>query len=83
MSLTIYIPEEQTAALAAKAKARGLSPEQYARELIQRDLAPDWLQESWSSSQAASLDQLSMDEIEAEIAAARKDRREPRLRSGS
>jgi hypothetical protein len=37
--------------------------------------APDWLEESWQSAESMGLDQLSMDEIDAEIAAARADRR--------
>jgi hypothetical protein len=39
---------------------------------------PDWLKESWKSAKEQGLDQLSMEEIEAEIAAARKARRESR-----
>jgi hypothetical protein len=40
--------------------------------------APEWLQESWESAKQQGLDQLSMEEIDAEIAAARKARRESR-----
>jgi hypothetical protein len=40
--------------------------------------APKWLQTSWSSAQDQGLDQLSVDEIDAEIAAARRDRRADR-----
>jgi hypothetical protein len=40
--------------------------------------APEWLQASWESAKEQGLDQLSMKEIEAEIAAARKTRREGR-----
>jgi hypothetical protein len=39
---------------------------------------PDWLQASWDSAKEQGLDRLSTDEIEAEIAAARKARRESR-----
>jgi hypothetical protein len=74
MTLTIHLPEEQTAALAAKARALGLSAEQYARQVLEHDLAPEWLQKSWSSSKAAGLDRLSAEEIDAEIAAARSAR---------
>lgn len=56
--------------------ARGVSAEQYALPVLERDLAPDWLRKSWSSAKEAGLDQLSMDEIEAEIARARQARRE-------
>jgi plasmid stability protein len=83
MTLTIDLPDEQKAALVAKARARGLSAEEYARQVLQRDLAPEWLQKSWESAKQGGLDRLSMEEIEAEIAAARKGRRESRLQPGS
>jgi hypothetical protein len=38
--------------------------------------APEWLQASWKSAEDQGLDQLSVEEIDAEIAAARKARRE-------
>jgi plasmid stability protein len=76
MTLTIDLPDEQTTALAAKARAHGLSTEQYVRLVLEHDLAPEWLRKSWESSKEAGLDRLSGDEIEAEIAAARKARRE-------
>ena len=38
MTLKIELPEDKTAALAAKARSRGLSAEQYARELLEHDL---------------------------------------------
>ena len=82
-SLTIELPEEERAALAAKAQAKGLSAEQYARKVLELDLAPDWLRKSWKTAKESGLDQLSMDQIDAEIAAARKARREPRLQPGS
>jgi plasmid stability protein len=82
-SLTIELLEEQKAALAAKAQAHGLSAEEYARQVLQRDLAPQWLRKSWESAKEAGLDSLSMEEIDAEIAAARKARREPRLQPGT
>lgn len=82
-SLTIELPDEQRAALAAKARARGLSAEQYARKVLEYDLASEWLRKSWETAKEAGLDQLSMDQIDAEIAAARKARREPRLQPGS
>lgn len=80
-SLTLELPDEQKAALAAKARTRGLSVEQYAREVLEHDLAPEWLQSSWKTAKDAGLDQLSPDEIDAEIAAARKARRQ--LQPGS
>ena len=39
---------------------------------------PDWLLQSWESSQELGLDRLSMDEIDAEIQAARMARRDRR-----
>jgi len=81
--LTIELPDEQKAVLAAKAQAKGLSAEQYAQQVLEQDLAPEWLRKSWETSKAANLDQLSTAEIDAEIAAARKARRETRLQPGS
>ncbi len=83
MTLIIDLPDEQQAALVAKARAQGLTAEEYARQVLQHDLAPEWLQKSWESAKQAGLDQLSMEEIDAEIAAARKGRRESRLQPGS
>ena len=83
MTLNINLPDEKTAVLAAKARARGLSAEEYARQVLEQDLVPEWLQKSWESSKQGGLDQLSMDEIDAEIAAARKDRRASPLQPGS
>lgn len=83
MTLTINLPDAQTVALAAKARALGLSAEEYARQVLEQDLVPEWLQKSWESSKNAGPGQLSMDEIDAEIVAARKARRESRLQPGS
>jgi predicted transcriptional regulator len=77
MSLTIALTDEQNAALTALARAKGLSPEEYAREVLEQDLAPAWLRRSWDSARQAGLDQLSMEEIDAEIAAVRKERCAP------
>jgi plasmid stability protein len=82
MTLTIDLPDEQTKALAAKARAHGLSTEQYVRLVLEHHLVPEWLRKSWESSAQAGLDQLSGDEIESEISAARKARRESRPQSG-
>jgi plasmid stability protein len=83
MTLTINLPDEQNAALTAKARAQGLSPEEYVRRVLQRDLTPQWLQDSWDSAKEGGLDQLSMEEIDAEIAAARQERRESRINPGA
>jgi plasmid stability protein len=83
MTVTIALTDEQTAALTAIARAKGLSLEEYARQVLEHELAPDWLRRSWDSAKKAGLDQLSMEEIDAEIAAARKQRRQSRSQSGS
>ena len=83
MKLTIQLPDEDVQALKAKATARGVSAEQYALQVLEQDLAPEWLRKSWTSAQEAGLDRLSMDEIDAEIAAARTARREAKLRPGT
>ena len=83
VTLKINLPDETTAALTAKARAKGLSAEQYAQHVPEQDLGPEWLQKSWESAKEAGLDRLSMDEIDAEIAAARQARRERRAKPGS
>lgn len=47
------------AGLAAKARAQGLSTEEYVRQMLEHDLAPDWLQASWAGAEAAGLHRLS------------------------
>jgi len=42
---------------------------------ITRADAPDWIEKSWASAKQLGLDQLSTEEIDAEIAAARSARR--------
>jgi plasmid stability protein len=83
MNLTIKLPDEDVPALKVKATARGVSAEQYALDVLEQDLAPEWLRKSWASAKEAGLDQLSMDEIEAEIASARKARREAKPQPGA
>lgn len=83
MNLTISIPDAEDRALELKAKAQGMSAEQYALQVLERDLAPAWLRKSWSSAEETGLGQLSMDEIEAEIAAARQARRSTTPRQGA
>jgi hypothetical protein len=39
--------------------------------------APDWLQNSWENAKRLGLDRLSMEEIDTEIKAARRARRNP------
>jgi len=38
VTLTLELPDKQTAALAAKARAQGLSAEQYALQVLEHDL---------------------------------------------
>jgi len=52
MTLTIALPSERAAALAAIARAKGLTPEEYARQLLEQDLAPEWLRQSVAESRA-------------------------------
>jgi plasmid stability protein len=83
MNLTIKLPDADVEALKAKATAQGVSAEQYALQVLEQDLAPEWLRKSWATAKDAGLDQLSMDEIEAEIAAARKARRDAKPQPGA
>ena len=83
MNLTIKLPDEDLPVLKAKATARGVSAEQYALDVLEQDLAPEWLRKSWASAREAGLDQLSMDDIDAEIAAARRARREAKPQPGA
>jgi hypothetical protein len=83
MKLTIVVPDEDVPALQAKATALGVSAEQYALQVLERDLAPEWLRESWASAKAAGVDHLSAEDIEAEIALARKARRETKQQPGA
>jgi len=75
LNLTITLPEADVQALHAKATAQGITAEEYARNVLERDLAPDWLRKSWADAAEAGLGQLSMNEIEAENGAARGARR--------
>ncbi len=76
MNLTINLPDADVQALNAKATARGVSAELYVLQVLELDLAPAWLRESWSSASETGIDQLSMDEINPEISAARQARRQ-------
>jgi plasmid stability protein len=83
MNLTIKLPDEDVQTLKAKATARGVSAEEYALQVLEQDLAPEWLRKSWASAKEAGLDKLSMDEVDAEIAAARKARRGAKPQPGA
>jgi hypothetical protein len=43
---------------------------------------PEWLEKSWESAKGQGVDQLTIEEIDAEIAAARKARHENRPATG-
>jgi len=83
MNLTIKLPDEDVLALKAKATARGISEELYALQVLEQDLAPEWLRKSWANAKETGLDLLSSDEIDVEIAAARKARREVKPHAGA
>jgi plasmid stability protein len=83
MTLTIQLPDEQMAVLVVKARAQGLSAEEYAAQALRHDLTPEWLQRLWKSAEAEGLSDLSMEEIAAEIATARAARREPKPQPGT
>ena len=53
MNLTINISDADARVLEVKARAQGLSVEDYALRVIERELAPDWLRPSWASAAAA------------------------------
>jgi prevent-host-death family protein len=42
---------------------------------------PDWLQKAWDGSRRRGLDRMTMEDIDAEIAAARRDRKRSRAAS--
>ena len=72
MTLTIDLPDEQTLVLQAKAKAPGVSAEQYARHVLENDLVRLGSANHGRALKENGADQLSRDEIDAEISAARK-----------
>jgi hypothetical protein len=56
---------------------RSISPDEaISIRTLPSGAVPEWLQESWESAQREGLDQLTMEQIDEEIAAARKARRE-------
>ena len=50
MNLTIKLPDEDVEVLKVKAAARGILAEQYALQVLQQDLAPEWLRKSRSTA---------------------------------
>ncbi|MBL8217556.1 MAG: hypothetical protein JNK87_42945 [Bryobacterales bacterium] len=74
LKLPVTLTSTQAQALQAKAQSHGISPQAYVRQVLARDLAPDWLRDSWASAEQSGVAGISMEEIEAEISAARRDR---------
>jgi plasmid stability protein len=70
MTLTIHLPEDQTLVLEARAKAEGLSAEQYVRRVLEQSLVPDWLRVSWASAMKNGASGLSMEDIDTEVGGA-------------
>ena len=84
MNLTIKLPDEDVQALRAKASARGVSAEEYALHVLEQDSSAGVARAGrWAGAKEAGIDQLSMDEIDAEIAAARQARREGKSQPGA
>ena len=63
MTLTLELPDKKEAALKARARARGLSPEEYAIQVLDHDLE----EESISDSAANSRDSRPIWEVIEEI----------------
>ena len=70
-------------ALKAKATARGSRPSNTPRKFWSRIWRRSGFANPGPAAKKAGLDQLSMDEIDAEIAAARKARREAKPQPGA
>jgi hypothetical protein len=73
VTLTIELPDEQTAVLAAKARAQGLSSEEYARKLLAQELTPSVFEQGlgmFGSPEDAAL----IDEV---VSIAYEERRRP------
>jgi hypothetical protein len=83
MTLTIELADDEAVALRDRAMAQGVTAEQYALQVLERELAPDWLRESWESAKRTGANSISMDDIDSEIAAARKARIYGRPKRGS
>jgi plasmid stability protein len=73
MTLTIDLPDEQTAALAAKARARGISAEEYARQVLTQVLQPTVFEEGLGLF-AGKEDAALLDEA---VSIAREERHRP------
>ena len=74
MSLTIDLPEEQHATLAAKARAHGISPEEYARQVLLHELVPATVFEQGLGLFSSPEDAALLDEV---VSIAYQERRRP------
>ena len=73
MTLTIHLPDDRTAPLAAEAQAQGLSAEEYVRRVIEQELSPTVFEQGlglFSSAEDAAL----LDEV---VSIAYEERRRP------
>ena len=67
-------PDQKTAIESLLGRSIAEDEEISIRALASPPSAPEWLKASWKSAEEQGLDQLSMEEIDAEIAAARSAR---------
>jgi hypothetical protein len=74
MSLTIDLPEDQQAALTAKARARGLSAEDYAWQVLQHELVPPTVFEQGLGLFGSPEDAALLDEV---VSIGYEERRRP------
>ena len=74
MRLTIDLPEEQQAALTAKARAQGISPEEYARQVLQHELVPPTVFEQGLGLFGSPADAALLDEV---VSLAYEEKRRP------
>jgi hypothetical protein len=78
MTLTIGLPDEQTLVLQSEGKRAGcIRPSSTSRQVLEQNFVPDCLLESWESSAETGVNQLLMDEIDAEIGAQGRPARKP------
>ncbi len=70
------LSEEQKLAIESLLGRPVAAGESISVRVFSPDSPPEWLQQSWASAKRVGLDALSMEEIDAEIAATRKARRD-------
>jgi hypothetical protein len=72
------LSQEQKMAIESLLGRQVAEDEDISIRAIEPTSAPEWLQKSWESAKRLGLDRLSMEEIDAEITAAREARRNRR-----